>query len=203
MNRGGAVGTNQRSIWKSSACLLVCVLCWALSACEPKPASVGGEETVGLRNLTAIDLIDRPLWEEVLQAYPHPDIWEPEVLSQAQQVALRSLKAPQFATVDPELTHLQDARPELRTLTVFGVDCLVFRFEKDGLQIALPLPLKVDSPVYFSGTTKEEFLPLTDRNGREWQAAKGIIQQMAAEMYQAVNRKELGAGEEESSGASR
>lgn len=197
------MGTNQRSIWKSGACLSFCLLCWALLACEPKAASVGAEETVGPRNLTAVDLIDRPLWEEVLQAYPHPDIWEPEVLSQAQHVALRSLKALQFATVDPELTHLQDARAELRPLTLLGVDCLVFRFEKDGLQIALPLPLKVDSPVYFSGTAKEEFRPLTDRNGREWQAAKGIIQQMAAEMYQAVNRKELGAGEEESPEAAR
>ena len=104
---------------------------------------------------------------------------------------------PTDALIDTELTQLQEARAELASETIFEKPCLVFRFNKDGVQIALPTPLRIDSPIYFAHSTQSSFKALTDRHPNEWRAARGIVQQLASEMYQSMNKKELGASEEE------
>ena len=180
-----------KGIKKISACMMLAVLCWTLSACEPAPDPASAE-SVAPRALTAADLIDRPLWEEALAAYPHPDVWEPEVLNQAQLAAEKIRQAEGgIAPLESDLTGLEDTQVELVSSTLQDLPCLVFNFEKAKLQIALPSTLKPDSPVYFSDAASPKFKPLTDKNEREWRVGKVIIQRMASEMFQGMNRSDF------------
>ena len=182
--------SNLERMRQISAGLMLAVLCWTLSACEPAP-DPASTESLAPRALTAADLVDRPQWEDALAAYPHPDAWEPEVLTQAQLAAEKIHQADGVATLESELTGLQDTQVKLVSSTIQELPCLVFSFEKAKLQIALPLALKPDSPVYFLDATSPKFKPITDKNEREWRGAKAIIQRMAGEMFQGMNRSDF------------
>lgn len=126
-----------------------------------------------------------------MAAYPHPDVWEPEVLTQAQLAAEKIRQAEGVATLESDLTGLEDTQVKLVSSTIQELPCLVFNFEKAKLQIALPSALKPDSPVYFADAASPKFKPLTDKNEREWRVGKVIIQRMASDMFHGMNRSDF------------